>query len=548
MKINPKAPWREFKTALAALILFSSSTMAQLDLPSGISGQFQADAQSYTPDSLIGAKPVPEKMDMNSYMDLKYVNGNFKAGIRYEAYLNALQGYPAEYKGTGITNRYASYTFKNLEVTAGTFYDQFGSGLIYRTYYDYDLGYDNPMDGVNLKFNSNNGIYVKAFIGKQRTFFIYGPGIVRGVDGELHLDEIISPGKWGKTSVIVGGSFVSKFQEDNNPTLQLPENVGASAGRINVIHGPINLYAEYAYQINDPALVNRYIYRPGESLYLTGTYSKKGLGVSAAFKNIINMNFRSDRDATLNVLNINYMPAISKNQTYRLATIYPNASQPNGEIGAMAEVYYTFKPGTALGGHYGTGININASNVHNIEKSYTGTLYGYNSSLFKASDTVIYKDFNVEITKKFSKKFKAIATYIYQTYNQTILVGESEYPLIYADIAVLDMTYKFTSNKSLRMEFQGLWTKQERGNWSFILAELNVIKNLSVVAYDQWNYGNPEHELRIHYFTGGLVYNMPATRLALSYGKQNAGLLCVGGVCRTVPASNGVTFSISTSF
>lgn len=548
MKCNLKSPRCIFKSTLILFIFLSSISKAQIGLPSGISGQFQADAQSYTPDSLIGAAPVPEKMDMNSYMDLKYVNGNFKAGLRYEAYLNALQGYSPEYKGTGITNRYASYTFKNLEITAGTFYDQFGSGLIYRTYYDYDLGYDNPMDGVNLKFSSNNGIYIKSFIGKQRAFFEYGPGIVRGIDGEIHLDEIIKPGKWGKTSVIVGGSFVSKYEADNNPTLQLPENVGASAGRINLIHGPFNIYAEYAYKINDPALVNRYIYRPGEALYLTGTYSKKGLGISAAFKNIINMNFRSDRNATGNVLNINYMPAISKNQTYRLATLYPNASQPNGEIGGMAEVYYTFKPKTFIGGEYGTGINVNVSNIHDISKSYTGDLYGYNTSLFKASDTVVYKDFNIEVTKKFNKKFKAIATYIYQTYNQTILVGESEYPLIYADIAILDLTYKFTSSKSLRMEFQGLWTKQERGNWSFVLAELNVIKNLSVVVYDQYNYGNPEHVLRIHYFTGGLVYNMAATRFALSYGKQNAGLLCVGGVCRTVPASNGLTFSLSTSF
>ena len=39
-----------------------------------------------------------------------------------------------------------------------------------------------------------------------------------------------------------------------------------------------------------------------------------------------------------------------------------------------------------------------------------------------------------------------------------------------------------------------------------------------------------------------------ATRIALSYGRQREGLLCVGGVCRYVPAATGASISISTSF
>ena len=34
----------------------------------------------------------------------------------------------------------------------------------------------------------------------------------------------------------------------------------------------------------------------------------------------------------------------------------------------------------------------------------------------------------------------------------------------------------------------------------------------------------------------------------LSYGKQRAGVMCIGGVCRTVPATNGVSLSISSTF
>ena len=38
------------------------------------------------------------------------------------------------------------------------------------------------------------------------------------------------------------------------------------------------------------------------------------------------------------------------------------------------------------------------------------------------------------------------------------------------------------------------------------------------------------------------------TRLMIGWARQRAGLLCVGGVCRFVPASNGVTLTISSRF
>ena len=44
--------------------------------------------------------------------------------------------------------RYATYSIDNLEITAGNYYDQLGSGLIFRSYEEKGLGIDNAMDGV----------------------------------------------------------------------------------------------------------------------------------------------------------------------------------------------------------------------------------------------------------------------------------------------------------------------------------------------------------------------------------------------------------------
>ena len=45
-----------------------------------------------------------------------YTRNNFSAGVRYESYLNALQGFDKRYVGSGIPYRYASYNIDNLEV------------------------------------------------------------------------------------------------------------------------------------------------------------------------------------------------------------------------------------------------------------------------------------------------------------------------------------------------------------------------------------------------------------------------------------------------
>ena len=81
------------------------------------------------------------------------------------------------------------------------------------------------------------------------------------------------------------------------------------------------------------------------------------------------MSFRSDRNATGNDLNLSYLPATTKQQTYRLATLYPYATQPNGELGYMAEVQYKVKRGSVLGGKYGMDITLNFSASNGLKQT-----------------------------------------------------------------------------------------------------------------------------------------------------------------------------------
>jgi len=80
------------------------------------------------------------------------------------------------------------------------------------------------------------------------------------------------------------------------------------------------------------------------------------------------------------------------------------------------------------------------------------------------------------------------------------------------------------------------------------LIEYTFSPHFFVSFMDQWNVGNPTEEYQIHYITGQVGYNHGSTRITFGYGRQRAGIICVGGVCRQVPASNGFTLSIMSSF
>ncbi len=110
------------------------------------------------------------------------------------------------------------------------------------------------------------------------------------------------------------------------------------------------------------------------------------------------------------------------------------------------------------------------------------------------------------------------------------------------------MTYKFTSNHALRMELQGLWTIEDKGDWAALLLEYTISPHWFFSITDQYNYGNPVEDKRINYYTGSFGYTHETTRISVTYGRQREGIVCVGGVCRAVPASSGFYVTISSNF
>ncbi|MCX7728952.1 MAG: DUF6029 family protein [Bacteroidia bacterium] len=521
-----------------------------------IHGNFEIDAQYYEPDSLIGAPRVPEKVLSNVFGNMVYEKDKFSAGVRYEAYNNVMQGFDKRYKGQGIVYRFARYKTDFVDITVGNIYEQFGSGLMFRTYYEPGLLYDNSLDGARAIITPHKGLTFKGMIGRQRNFFTLGEGIVRALDGELSINDLFDSLHW-KTRFILGGSFVSKYQPDKDPDLILPENVGCYGGRINIINESINFFAEYAYKINDPSYVNGYNYKFGEALFTSFSYARKGFALILQAKRIDNMDFRSERDATLQQLLINYMPATTKQHTYLMPAFFPYATQPNGEVGGMAECQFKIPKNTFLGGAYGTDITVNFSFANGLKKhpvSDTSTTMNLYSTRWDEVGEQYYHDFFIEVQRKINKKWKMTAMYSNQFYNKNIVMFNSPnagFPNMQAHIGVIDVTYKYKTHSAIRMELQERYAYHRDingGSWAVGLLEWTPSSHFYLTLIDQFNYDNPDVNLRLHYYTIGLGFVKESNRISITYGKQRAGVFCVGGVCRNVPASNGLAISITSTF
>ena len=562
------------------LLLFLFTTMYSINVQAqekkkvdlgNIQGNFDINSQYYMKDEKINAEEFPEKIGANAYLNLIYNKNNFEAGIRYETYQPRLLGFSDKFEGSGMPFRYAKYNFQNgFEITAGNFYEQFGNGQVFRAYFEPGLGADNSVDGVRVRYTTK-GVFIKAFAGQQRFYFEKGPGRVRGLDGEFFLNDLVPGFEKSKTKVKVGGSMVSKYQKDENTQFTLPENTLAYSGRFSLNHGKWSVSGEYTEKYSDPSAQNAFSFRNGRALSANLGYSKKGLGINLGAHTIDNMFFRSDRNngSIFPELDINFVPALTKQYTYNLmSTLYPYATQPNGEFVGQADIIFKIPRGTVLGGKYGTSVQINSSFSHSIKQDTLSdptapidSVYKIDpnrdilkTDLFAFGDEKYWWDLNIELARKFSKSFKMKFVYQYLEFNRYVIQGKTventNHNILYANTFVLDGLYKFNRKHSLRVEAQGMFLNNEydQGNWATVVLEYSYSPHWFVSFMNQYNYGNRDKDKRIHYPFGSIGYIHGATRVTASYGRQREGVFCVGGVCRTVPASNGVTLSISSTF
>lgn len=523
-------------------------------------GSVQADVLFPEEDKAIDAGPYDKSVLFNTYADLNMISRYVDAGLRFEFMKWPLPGYEPDFDGWGVPHIYAKGKFKGFEVTAGDFYEQFGSGFILRTYQERSLGIDNSIRGGRVKVNAIKGVRLTALGGVQRHYWDWKKkSQVYGADLEVNIDDYVSSFSRNNISWIFGASYVLKNEDTDknimipgtNYRLNLPKTVNAVDLRTHFNKRNFGILGEFAWKGQDPSADNNYTYGKGTAAMVSATYSKTGLSALVQAKRSENMAFRSQRSISGTSCFINNMPAFAYQHTYALAAMYPYATQAApGEWAFQGAFAYTFKRHTPLGGRYGTKVKLNASYIRGLDKKPCEPLkgdseYGTNgpSSSFFGMGSEYYHDVNIQIEKKLTSSFQLAFMYMNQLYNQSVIEGHGGD--VKANIFVVDGKYKFDKRYTLRGELQYLTTKQDKKDWAYGLLELSVAPYLMFSVSDMWNCGGPD---KTHYYMGGIAGNFKANRLQLSYGRTRAGFNCSGGVCRMVPASHGFQINYTYNF
>ncbi len=514
-----------------------------------LSGSIQSDMLLPENDKDIGAVKDGD-FNTNTYADLLMQSKYVDAGVRLEYLEHPLPGFENDFKGWGVPHFWVKGRLGKAELTAGTFYEQFGSGFILRTYEERALGIDNSLLGGRLVVKPARGVTLKALSGKQRRYWSWNGGLVSGLDGEINLEEWIPSMQEHDTRLSLGGSWVNKYEEDEDifadPThrYNLPRYVNSWDVRASLNKGPWGVLAEYAHKSQDPSFDNQFSYADGHVAMLSTSYSKRGFSLLLQAKRSENMSSRSKRNINGTSAYINHLPAFTLDHTYALAALYPYATQlAKGEWAYQAEMGYNFKRKTALGGKYGMNVKLNYSYVRSV-----------NSAWLKWGDQTYYQDLNVQLTRRLTRDFKLNVMYMNQRYNKTVVEGEGG--IVHSNIFVADGMVQMAPKARLRCELQYLQTKEDQGDWVYGLLELSLAPHWMFTLSDMWNSGDTAEEAldfyggnhHYHYYQGLVTYNVKSHRIQLGYGRTRAGYNCAGGVCRYVPATKGFTLSYNYNF
>lgn len=504
----------------------------------------------------------------NTYFDLNLNAPYFSAGARFEWAKWPLPGFEKDFEGWGVPYFWATGNYKGVSLTAGDFYEQFGSGLILRTYQERSIGIDNALRGARLKVNPGGGVSITALGGKQRRYWEHNSSWIWGGDIEWNLAQAFQKAFGYDYGATLGFSYVGKHEkqslvttDDNLYRLHFPENTAAFDGRVNLKLKDFNILFEGATKNNDPQLDNNYTYRRGSAFIFSTAYSSKGVSAFVQAKRSDNMSWRSDRMVKGVSSFINHLPAFTETQTYALAAMYPYSTQADGEWAFQGEVRYQFKRKTALGGKYGTSLRLSGSYISGLDRhwpaggSHTPTSYvkgsdGLGAAFWKIGE-LYYADVNFELNKKLSKSFQFTFFYLFQRYNQEIILGHGvNGKMVNANIFIGEGQWKMKKNMQLRFEAQYLHTAQDLGDWVAATLELSLAPHWMFTVTDMQNFNNDPQlgPTNKNYYQFGVTYNYLRNRFYVAYGRTREGYNCSGGICRWVPASKGFTISYNYTF
>ncbi|MCB9316675.1 MAG: hypothetical protein H6569_11095 [Lewinellaceae bacterium] len=519
-----------------------------------ISGNLQSNGNFFITDEKIGATGTPQydnqKFGAESWLALNYSNWGFDMGIRFDMFNNSnLLNPTGSFTDEGIGRWYIHKEIHKFDLSGGYLYDQIGSGIIFRAYEERALMIDNALLGVKVGYKFNDSWKIKAFTGRQkRQFNTYG-SIIRGgsLEGFVKLDTVknisIAPG-FGAVARTLDEESVNRVVNEI-ATYAPQDSTGAQYNTYamtlyNTLHiGNFSWYVEGAYKTKDVIYnefeekvtggLGKLVNTDGYTAYTSFTYGGGGLGITLEGKYTKNFRFRTDPFQIGVQGQINFLPPMARQNTFRLPARFSPNTQELGEKGFQLDARY------AINKKLSVGLNV--------------------SDIYLLDNTSLYREIAPEVTFKYKRKWQLLAGLQVLQYNIAVYQGKDDY--VHTVTPYAEWLYKFTPRKSLRVEAQYLNTEDEFGSWAFALVELGMAPHWLIYVSDMYKIQHADKENfpvektkfdGLHYPTLGIVYTFRANRFSLAYVKQVEGINCAGGICRYEPTFHGVRLQLSSSF
>jgi hypothetical protein len=522
-----------------------------------ITGNYRLNVDMYDRDSAIaavGPNYEVNKNSANAWFELRYadMNKGIEAGVRFDGNYNSiLQNPPIPVSFYGIGNWFVKKKVENLELTAGFIYEQYGSGVVLRTFEERNLGIDNAIFGVKAKYTINENFMVRGIAGTQKYRLDYFGAFVKGINLEGNLPFASKKYNYNFGVAIVSRTLTEKDRETVN-------NAVSSYSFVDYFAVPYNNYVGNYYHTvqlgkfswgTDAALKtsgavfnqfnNKYVDKMGISFMNTLSYSKKGIGVTIQNRYLDHFQFQSTAEGAVADFNLNnnrrlsFLAPINRQNSLRLPARFQIAPIELSEFATSLDI--TYSPSKK------THINLNISVIDSS--------VGFKTPYYREA----YLD--IERKKLLNGKLDLHGGFQYVFYNQRKYLVGNEPMDIQSYTAFIEPTFRIDRKNSIRFELQYQHAAKELGQSVFALIEYNAAPNWSISVSDLWNFSpNKNYEVvkqyqtPHHFYSIFTSYTKGATRFTLAYAKQLAGIICTGGVCRFEPAFSGLRFQLTSSF
>ncbi len=539
------------KLLLAALVFINTILLSQTDstaVPANtgsgsggtFTGSFYSNVNAFIQDPKIGATTPLYTQALSAaegWFNANYNSKLVNVSLRYDFYHNSNLLTPSEpYSNGGIGFWQINKTVDKLDFTIGNIYDQFGSGSIFRAYWEPFIGIDNALQGARVIFRPNDHLTIKGLSGKQKYRFGSFNPIIKGVNIEQNLSlkhNINSTIGVGLINRTIDQATMNAIA-DNINSYELEDrfvpkyNAFAYQVYTTTYIKDFVISGEYAAKTLDMVLNEKssgLVNREGQFIQAALGYAhtgKRGIGINLQYRKLKNFEFRISPLERGLVGLVNYLPSITRQNTYRLMARYNAVTQFNNEQTIQFDLTYTH----------------NEKNLYQLNASYVTGI----------NDITLFKEAYADWLHQYSEKMKLLLGIQSVQYNQSVLQGEAGAKDVYTITPFTELNYDISSTKSLRIEAQYLSTKQDSGSFINVLADFNISPHWSFSAGDMINIIPNSGNEKINYYTFFAAYTAGASRIALAYVKQLAGFNCNGGICRYEPAFNGIKLTLSSTF